>query len=410
MTSSDTFTNDQLPVSGPHARVRLGNTQFTILGTAHVSKVSAEEVKQLIETGVYDAVAVEVCKSRYQAMTEPDQLGRMNLFEVIRAGKAGVVAANLALGAFQQRVAETAGVEPGADMKTAITTAQAAGLPLWLIDRDIGITLRRVYHHVPWWQRSALILGLLQSVISRESVTPESIENLKESDVLSATFSDFAEDSPAIHQALIAERDEFMVLRTLREHQKNPQQHVLMVVGAGHLAGIVRHLERQSEHTSVLPRINELQQIPQRKRWLRYIPWLIAIVILAGFVIGFSRSTELGWQLITSWFLINGTLTAIGTAIAKGHPLTILASFIAAPFTSLNPTIGAGFVAAAVELWARQPTVHDFSTLRHDVAQWQGWWKNRVSRTLLVFLFASLGSMAGTYIGGFRIFGLLSGA
>lgn len=410
MTSSQTFVTEQIPNAGPHAIVTLGNTEYTILGTAHVSKVSAEEVQQLIESSHYNAVAVEVCRSRYQAMTEPDLVGRMNLSEVIRSGKAGVVAANLALGAFQQRVAETAGVEPGADMKTAITSAQAADLPLWLIDRDIGITLRRVYRNVPWWQRSTLILGLFQSVISRESVSAASIEQLKESDVLSATFSDFAEDSPAIHQALIAERDEFMALRVLQENKKLPQERVLMVVGAGHLHGIANHLRNLSEQDSVLARINELQEIPSPKRWLRYVPWFIAGIILTGFVLGFSRSSELGWQLISSWFLINGTLTAIGTAIARGHPITIAASFVAAPFTSLNPTIGAGFVAAAVELWIRQPKVQDFSTLRHDVAQWQGWWKNRVSRTLLVFLFASLGSMAGTYLGGFRVFGLLSGA
>jgi pheromone shutdown-related protein TraB len=405
-----TAADEPINKAGPRAIVQVGDTEFTILGTAHVSKASAEEVKQLISTGDFDAVAVEVCRSRYQAMMEPDLLGRMNLFEVIRSGKAGVVAANLALGAFQQRVAETAKVEPGADMKAAIAGAQAAALPLWLVDRDIGITLRRVYRNVPWWQRSALILGLLQSVISRESVSPESIEQLKESDVLSATFSDFAEDSPAIHQALIAERDEFMVLRALQENSKNPQKRVLLIVGAGHLQGIVAHFKEQIEPLSQLNRINELQKIPAAKKWLRYVPWIIALVILSGFVLGFSRSSELGWQLIGSWFLINGTLTAIGTALAKGHPLTIAASFIAAPFTSLNPTIGAGFVAAAVELWVRQPKVHDFSTLRHDVAQWRGWWENRVSRTLLVFLFASLGSMAGTYIGGFRIFGLLSGA
>lgn len=410
MTSNPTFITALLPDAGPHQVVIFGDTEFTILGTAHVSKVSADEVQQLIESNHYDAVAVEVCSSRYQAMTEPDLVGRMNLFEVIRTGKAGVVAANLALGAYQQRVAETAGVEPGADMKAAITTAHAAGLPIWLIDRDIGITLRRVYRSVPWWQRSALLLSLFQSVISRESVSAESIEQLKESDVLSATFSDFAEDSPAIHQALIAERDEFMTLKALQENQKSPKKHVLMVVGAGHLAGITQQFRTLSQHDSVLPRINELQKIPTAKRWLKYVPWFIAGIILTGFIAGFSQSSELGWQLISSWFLINGTLTAIGTAIAKGHPLTIAASFVAAPFTSLNPTIGAGFVAAAVELWIRQPKVQDFSTLRHDVAQWRGWWKNRVSRTLLVFLFASLGSMAGTYLGGFRVFGLLSGA
>ena len=131
--------------------------------------------------------------------------------------------------------------------------------------------------------------------------------------------------------------------------------------------------------------------------------------MLLGFGIGFARSPELGWQLVWDWVLINGALSALGALIAAAHPLTIVTAFVAAPITSLNPTIGAGMVTAGVEVWLRRPRVGDFSRLRHDTTELRGWWRNRVSRTLLVFLFSTLGSAAGTYLAGFRIFGRLTG-
>ncbi len=402
-TGSDTDTG-----RGPTRTLRVGTTDVTLLGTAHVSAESARDVKSMIESGEFDAVAIELCPSRYQSMTRPDDLEQLNLFQVLRQGKGGLVAANLALGAFQQRVAEEAGIEPGAEMRAAIDSASAGRKPLWLLDRDVGTTLKRVYRNVPWWQRSSLVMGLFGSLISREKVSPEDIERLKEGDVLSATFESFAADSAAVYEPLIRERDEFMALRLREEIDRNNPANVLVVVGAGHLAGLADHLSGTTVDDTQ-SRLRSLNTMPPPARWPRAIPWLIAAIILGGFVIGFSRSTALGWELIANWFLINGVLTAIGSAVARGHPGTIAASFVAAPFTSLNPTIGAGFVAAAVEIWLRKPRVSDFSHLRQDVARVTGWWRNRVSRTLLVFIFASLGSMAGTYVGGFRVFGLLSG-
>jgi pheromone shutdown protein TraB len=155
--------------------------------------------------------------------------------------------------------------------------------------------------------------------------------------------------------------------------------------------------------------IEKLDHLPTPSRWPRLIPWLIVALVISGFVIGFLRSPELGWQLVMDWVLINGALSALGALIAAGHPLTILTAFVAAPITSLNPTVGAGMVTAAAELYLRKPQVGDFSRLRHDTTQVRGWWRNRVSRTLLVFLFSTLGSAVGTYLAGFRIFGRLAG-
>lgn len=381
-------------------RIRVGATEFTLLGTAHVSRQSAEDVRRLIESEAFDAVAVELCPGRHAHLTDPDKLANLDLMQVLREGKAGMVAANLALGAYQQRLAEQFGIEPGAEMKAAIEAAAAADLPLWVIDREIGTTLKRVYRRVGFWQRMMLLSGIGASLFSREEVREEEIERLKEGDILEATFSEFAQRSPVLYETLIDERDRYMAARLLEEHGEHAR--VLVVIGAGHLKGIASYLENLGAEPSA--EIARLDTVPPAARWPKLVPWLIVALILVGFGVGFAQSEALGWRLVLDWVLINGGLSALGALLAAAHPLSVVTAFVAAPLTSLNPTIGAGFVVAGVEIWLRKPRVGDFSRLRQDVAQLKGWWRNRVARTLLVFILASLGSAVGTYLAGFRIF------
>jgi pheromone shutdown-related protein TraB len=391
----------------PMAELIIAGSKVTLLGTAHVSRTSAEKVKELLETGDYDAVAVELCPSRYNSIVDPDALARMDLFQVIREGKAAMVAASLALGAFQQRAAEQMGIQPGAEMRQAIDCAQAASLPVLLIDREVGVTLKRIYRNVPWWQRMNLVAGLFASVVSKQDVSEEEIERLKEGDILESTFAQFAEEEKDLFMPLIDERDRYMVARLQQEIARHPHENVLAVIGAGHLAGMVKHFEQDSV-SQADQAIEQLDQVPPGTRWLKYFPWLIVALVFVGFAIGFSRSPELGWQLVLDWVLINGGLAALGALIAAAHPLTIIGAFLAAPLTSLNPTVGAGMVTAAIEVYFRRPKVGDFSRLRADTTTVKGWWKNRVTRTLLVFLFSTIGSAVGTYLAGFRIFERLS--
>ena len=382
--------------------------RYTILGTAHVSKASADAVQELIETGEFDAVAIELDKNRYTSIANPNAIAQLDLFQVIREGRAGMIAANLALSAFQQRIAEQFDIEPGAEMRVAIKAAKAAGLPLLLIDRDIGTTLRRVYRSVPWWQRFMLMGGIVGSLFSNEKISEDDIEKLKSGDMLEATFTEFAESSEKLYTPLIAERDAYMAAKLREEALQGDvprYQNVLVVIGAGHLKGLSEKLKSERGVPSQIRM--ELEVVPKASFWPKLIPWFIVAIIIVGFVIGFQRSPELGFQLLGDWFLINAILAGTGAAIALAHPLTIIGTFFAAPFTSLNPLIGAGFVAAGLELWLRRPSVGDFSSLRKDITEIRGWWKNRVARTLLVFFFATLGSALGTYLAGFRIFGRL---
>jgi len=393
--------------SEPHRIVRIGDVEIVLLGTAHVSPASVQAVRDLLASESFDAGAVELCESRQRAMPDPDAISRLDLFSVVRNRQVAMVAASLALGAYQLRIAEQYGIEPGAELRAAIDGALDRGLPLALIDRDIGLTLRRTYASIPWWRRTELVGGLLSSVLTREKIEEAEIERLKQGDMLESTFSEFAEQSESLYRPVIEERDRYMAAHLRRLAAERGSGRVLAVVGAGHLAGIEKHLAATEPAPEAV--IAELEQAPPRARWPRVLPWVIVAVILAGFIIGFSRNTDVGMQMVVDWVLINGGLAALGGIVALAHPLTILAAAVGAPLTSLNPTIGIGFVTAATEIFLRKPQVGDFATLRRDVMHWKGWWHNRVSRVLLVFLFTTLGSAIGTYVGGARIFGHLFG-
>jgi pheromone shutdown-related protein TraB len=287
----------------------------------------------------------------------------------------------------------------------AIEQADKHDLPVVLIDREIGTTLKRTARNLSWWRRGMLFSGLVASLVSREEVSEEDIEHLKEGDVLETTFAEFAHDRDDLYQPLIDERDRYMAAKLRAAAAEHPGRPLLAVVGAGHLNGIEKYLRDPSPPHEIL---TELDTVPAKSRWPKLIPWAIAGLVLVGFYIGFSRNPDLGWQLVRDWVLINGGLSALGALLAAAHPLTVITAFLAAPLTSLNPTIGAGMVTAAAELMLRKPRVGDFSRLRADTTELRGWWKNRVSRTLLVFLFSTIGSAVGTYVAGFLIYDRLN--
>lgn len=394
----------------PIKSLSFGESTITILGTAHVSRASADKAQELIESKQHDVICIELCQSRFNAMTDPNALAKMDLFDVIRSGKASMVTASLALGSYQQRMAEQLGIEPGLEMKTSIKHAKELDLPLVVIDREVGTTLKRVYHNVPFWKRLYIIAGLFTSVVSRETVSEEEIEKLKTGDLLETTFAQFSEDANDLFVPLIDERDRYMTAKLLQTLKDHPGKNLLAVVGAGHVKGMTNYLQKHSEDSSYNASnvITELDVIPKKRSWFKLIPWIIVALVILGFYLGFQKGPEMGWSLIWQWIVINGSLSALGAAIAGAHILTIITAFIAAPITSLNPTIGAGMVTAAMELFIRKPTVNDFSDLRKDTSSAWGWRKNRVARILLIFVLSSLGSAIGTYVAGFRIFGQLT--
>jgi pheromone shutdown-related protein TraB len=394
------------PLAGqPVREVLRDGVQYTLLGTAHVSQSSVDAVRALIDRNDYDAVAVELCEGRYAAMNDPDALQKLDLFRVIREGKTGLVAANLALSAYQRRLAEQLGVEPGAEMRAAIEAAGARQASVWRIDRDVGTTLRRTYASVGFWQKIKLMSGLAASLFVDEKVEEAEIEKLKQGDMLESAFHEFATQSEQLYGALIAERDLYMAA-ALREHAvrlapADAPRHVLAVVGAGHLAGLAKHLAEDGGDPATTRQA--LDKVPPPGKWGTWLTWIIVAFVLGGFAYGFTQGADVGGDLILRWVLTTGILGAIGCIIAGGHPLSVLGAFVASPVTPLHPALASGTISALIEAWVRRPTVADFGKLRDDVATPAGWWRNRVARVLLNFFLTSAGTAIGVYLAGWSM-------
>jgi len=384
----------------------LGETEITLMGTAHVSKLSVEMVEEHIQSGDYDCVAVELCAPRLESITKQTWWKNLDIYQVFRKKKAGLLLINLALSAYQKRLADRIGVEAGQEMIRAVQLAGEKDIRLEVIDRDISVTLHRLVTEVSFWQKLKIVGGLVAGVFVGEDISEEQIEDLKRGDLLHSVVGEFGDELPEIKRVLIDERDQYMVgrLAQIAEAESAPKK-VLALVGAGHLIGMLPTMQAppDAEH------LKKLDTKPPPSRWGLYIGWGICVFILAMFVVGFRQSPELGEQLIWTWVLFNGGFCALGTLIALGHPVSIIAGFFAAPLTSLNPTIGAGMVVGLVESYMRKPKVSDFETLREDISVYSRWWKNRVARLLLIFFLSSFGSMIGTYTAGASIVNQLFG-
>lgn len=373
--------------------------RYTLLGTAHVSQASIDAVQAAIDSGRFDAVAVELDEQRHKALTNPEALAQMDLVKVIREKKVAPFAANLALAAYQRRLAEQLGIEPGAELKAAATEAVARGLPLQLIDRDVGITFRRILQGLSWWDRAKLMGGLAGGLFANDEVSADDIERLKEGDMLESSFGEFARDTPSLYATLIDERDRYMAAK-LRE-RGDGAKHVLAVVGAGHLKGMAKYLAEETRAPGALT--DELAQVKAR----RNIPWItmtLMLLIGGGIVWGyFNGGRALGRELLVQWVAWTAGLAGLGALLARGHVLSILAAAISAPLKPFRPGLPPGMFSALAEVHLRKPAYPDFLALRDDAQTLAGWYRNRVCRVVLVFLFTNLGSMLGVWISGAAI-------
>ena len=386
-----------MPYSGNVHEILLDGKKILLIGTAHISQSSVDEVNTVINQVNPDTVCIELCSSRYQAMLAKDQWKNMDIFKVIREGKSFLLFANLIMTAFQKRLGSRLGVKPGSEMFEAANVAEKLNSELVLADRDVKITLQRTWRGMRFWGKMKVLGQLLASLFIREEISKEEIEKLKESDALSEAMKMLAEQSPEMKRILIDERDQYMAEKIRQSMGKL----VVAVVGAGHVKGLTAELENKHN-------LAELESVPPTGKAVAWLKWGIPALIIALIVYGFfTVDTDVSIEMIQRWFLINGTLSALGTAAAFGHPITIAVAFIAAPFTSLNPTIAAGWVAGLVEALLRKPQVRDFENLADDITHLKGFWQNNITRILLVVIFANLGSAIGTFAGGFAIATLL---
>jgi pheromone shutdown-related protein TraB len=377
-----------LPASVGH--INSNGKNVYLVGTAHVSKKSVEDVRNTIEAVRPDTVCVELCAARHKAIVQRNDWKQMNIFKVIKEKKALFLLAQLILSSFYRMIGKQLGVQPGAEIIEGILQAEKNGSELVLADRDVEITLKRVWGHLNLWNRLKMAAQILAGLLFVEKIDENMIEDIKKKDQLETILETFTRSFPEVKKRLIDERDIYLAQKI----RNAPGTTIVAVVGAGHVPGIKQHIHG---HMALEPLIEipPKSVIPAILKWA--IPVLIAALLVAGF---FKGGAQHGIESIYIWILVNGVLAALGAAIALAHPLTILASFIGAPLTSLNPMIAAGWVAGLVQAWVKKPTVSDFEELPTAITSLKGFWTNPVCKILLVVVMANLGSSLGTFISG----------
>ncbi|WP_456271017.1 TraB/GumN family protein [Bacillus sp. AK031] len=370
-------------------RLNLDGKEFILIGTAHVSKKSAEQVKEVIEREQPDSVCVELDEPRYQSVMEGNKWKEMDIFKVIKEGKASLLLMNLAISSFQKRMAKQFGINAGQEMIQGIESAKEIGADLVLADRNIQITFARIWSGVGFIGKGKLMMQIIYSIFSNESITEEELERIKSQDMLDAMLNDFTEHFPRLKKPLIDERDQYLSQKI----KDAPGKKIVAVLGAAHVPGIKEEIKKNHD-------LDRLNQRPPKSKVPKIIGWAIPILILAVIAYTFISNPTAGIQQSISWVLWNGSFSALGAAIGLGHPLAILTAFVVAPITSLNPLLAAGWFAGFVQAYFRRPNVQDFETLPEDVLSVKGFWNNKVTRVLLIVVLANLGSTLGTVIGG----------
>jgi pheromone shutdown-related protein TraB len=375
--------------------VRVDGREFVLVGTAHVSRESADLVRRVIEEQRPDRVCVELDEQRHRALTQKTDWESLDLKQLIRTKQLTTLLVNLLLASYQKRLGLKLGVLPGTELIEATRVAEERGIPVSLCDRNVRVTILRAWRSMSWWKKNTLAAALLGGVFGKAELTEEDLRELRQRDVLSDLIADLAREMPVLKRVLIDERDAYLATK-IRDAEG---RRVVAVVGAGHLDGIEQALSQQSETD-----LAAIETIPEAFPLWKVVAWLVPALIVGGLVaLALTKGPEVAGDNLRFWILINGIPAAIGAALAAAHPLTVLAAFLAAPVTSLSPVIGAGYVTALVQAYLRPPRVRDFQVVSEEILELRSWWRNRLLRVFLAFLMPTLGSVIGTWVGGARI-------
>ena len=369
--------------------------EFIIVGTAHISRHSADLVREVIEKEKPDVVCVELDEKRLKALSEKNRWENLDLRQIIKNKQLSTLMVNLVLSSYQKKLGEKLGVTPGTELLEAVKTANENNIPVELCDREVRVTLRRAWHSMNLWQKSKFLSGGLAGIFEKQELTEEKLAELRSKDVLSEMMDEISKAMPVLKKVIIDERDQYIAQKMKYSKGKK----VVSVVGAGHVKGIVKYLENNGDVD-----LQSIEVIPEPSLLSKLLGWGIPFIIVASiFYIGFSQGiTEAGNNALF-WILACGIPSAIGALISVAHPLTVLASFVSAPITSLSPLIGVGYVAAFVQAYMQPPIVKEFQELSKDFRKIGKWWKNRLLKVFLVFILSSIGGVIGTSVGFFEI-------
>lgn len=374
-------------------KITYKDKEIYLVKTAHVSKNSIEDVRKCIEDVNPDSICIELDEDRYNKMTNPSDWSNTDIVKVIKDKKVGFLLVNIILASFQRRMAKNLDTSSGGEMLEGIKQSKDRNIPLVLADRPIKLTFSRIWNNLGVWEKSKLLVSIISSIFDDEELSEEDLASLREADALEAALNDVGKEFPVVKKILVDERDEYLSSKI----KNAPGNKVVAIIGAAHAKGIKNNLDKDID-------TSKLEEAKKKKGIGSVIKWLIPSFIIFMIVYTLLTNKDMGLEQIRSWILWNGSLSAIGTLLAFGHPLSALTAFVMAPITSLNPLLAAGWFAGLVEAMLRKPKVKDFENISEDTSSLKGFWKNRVTRILLVVVFANLFSSIGTVISGLDIF------
>ncbi|MBB5180187.1 pheromone shutdown-related protein TraB [Planomicrobium koreense] len=370
-------------------RLHIDGREIILIGTAHVSRQSAVQVKEVIEAERPDSVCIELDAQRYQSVTDKSKWKETDIFKVIKEKKSSLLLMNLAISSFQNRLADQFGIKPGQEMLQGIESAKETGAELVLADRNIQVTFSRIWSNIGFMGKAQLLTSVFYSIFSSETISEEDLEKMKSQDTLNAVLNDFTKSFPKLKKPLIDERDQYLAQKI----KDAPGQKVVAVLGAAHVPGITQEIHREHD-------LEKLSEVPPKSKWPKILGWALPILLVVLLAVTFYNNPAAGIDGTISWVLWTASLGAIGAALAFGHPLAILTAFVGGPVGALHPLLAAGWFSGLMQAYVRRPNVGDFETLSKDVFTLKGFWDNKVTRVLLVVVLTNIGTSAGNIIGG----------
>jgi len=382
---------DALTATNRH-RIVVDGSEVLLIGTAHVSKESVDEVREAILEERPEIVAVELCKPRYQVLIDRRGWEETPLTKLLKGEQPYFFLGQSFLAMIQRSLGEQLGVEPGAEMLEAIRAAQDVGAKVALVDRKIAITLRRAWSRMSLREKFRIFKELLYGFLGATEEEEIDVEALKRQDVVTEMMEELGRLAPRAKEVLVDERDAYIAAR-IRELAQQGYKRIVAVVGAGHINGLLANL---SSNDTV--DVAEVERIPRSIFSLKLVGYLIPIAFLGIFVWTIYSQ---GWgkflDIVYKLFWIGGGLSALGALVALAHPLAIGAAFLAAPFGILNPLIATGWISGYVQILVNPPQVKDFQELR-EIKNVRSFWTNRLTKVLLVAAFTNIGATAGAVI------------
>lgn len=386
------------PAEPEHSDVQvipLADRTVILVGTAHVSQASADLVQEVIRREQPDCVCVELDAQRLTVLSQQRRWEDLDLKEVIRRRQMSPLLANLILSSYQQKIGGQLGVLPGTEMLAAVNLAHERQIPLVLCDREIRITLARAWRLTSFVKKSMLIAALLGSLFDRTEISEETLQQLRQRDVLSGLLDELGDTLPSLRQVLVDERDLYMA----EQIRQAAGTRIVAVMGAAHVPGVQQILRDQRPVS-----LDTLTVIPPASALVHWIGWIIPSILLVAMLgIAWQRGLNVAGDNIMYWILATGLPAALGAVVALAHPATIVSAFLGAPLTTLSPVLGVGYLTALVQAYFCPPFVRELRSVADDVRSFKRWWQNRLLRIFLAFLLPSLGAACGLWIGGYRI-------